>query len=555
MSKGTLRYDIFLSHATDDKPVAREIYSRLCKYFNVWFDEEKIMIGDSISQSINEGLSQSEFGVVILSRSFIEKERKWTKIELGTLFSMEKAGRKVIIPVIHALSADEIEQSFPLMADRRYANTNSGFEEVVASIVRSVNSSRSDQKSDQIPDQNKNIFYSSLSVSEAHLSLPIKVILAGCGRWARERTVFPLYKENPDLFEIVGISDLEHGEDELRSMSADFEAADIPIPSYYGTLSSAITRIKDKIGSNTPIAVVINTPNALHEQLAWAALNENCHVYAERPINRASDDLEGLLRRTRSLNRYLFNGLQRRLEPPYRYLFNVLRKKERFGNLKSIRCKLASGHYPSGWRLQKALAGGGIVIDEGYHLLDASMWLMEAAFPGINIQAEDFKNIRIDFSSQENGIETVAFGSVLLPNDVHLYFDLSQGLPFGSVFEEIEIRDDKRSLVKLTRDQHQRTKDPGRVIHHSIENNKEYYRSGFVVANGISDFSIQNESPRISANTTGPLKDFFAQITTGDSVNSGLQCPPLLLGVNECDARFVVNTQRLIHAIYKASSK
>ncbi len=40
----------------------------------VWYDEFSLKLGDSIRQSIDKGLRQSRFGVVVLSKSFFEKK-------------------------------------------------------------------------------------------------------------------------------------------------------------------------------------------------------------------------------------------------------------------------------------------------------------------------------------------------------------------------------------------------------------------------------------------------------------------------------------------------
>lgn len=79
------RHDRFLSHASEDKadfvvPLAREL-SRLG--VKVWFDRFSIKVGDSLSRSIEEGLSASRFGILVLSRAFLSKP--WPEYELRGL--------------------------------------------------------------------------------------------------------------------------------------------------------------------------------------------------------------------------------------------------------------------------------------------------------------------------------------------------------------------------------------------------------------------------------------------------------------------------------------
>lgn len=109
-------YDVFICHASEDKEqIARplaEILSRLS--FRVWYDEMTLKIGDSLRRKIDEGLSKSRYGVVILSPSFFSKE--WTQYELDALVSREMADAvKVVLPVWHDVSAADVRKhSLPL---------------------------------------------------------------------------------------------------------------------------------------------------------------------------------------------------------------------------------------------------------------------------------------------------------------------------------------------------------------------------------------------------------------------------------------------------------
>jgi len=79
----TARYDLFVSHASEDKEVvARPLASALAALgFAVWFDEDQIEIGSSLRTSIEAGLAASRYGVVVLSRSFFDKP--WAQLELN----------------------------------------------------------------------------------------------------------------------------------------------------------------------------------------------------------------------------------------------------------------------------------------------------------------------------------------------------------------------------------------------------------------------------------------------------------------------------------------
>jgi hypothetical protein len=77
------RFDVFLSHSSKDKPVARDIAERLKKDgVKVWFDEWEIRPGDSIPAKIEEGLEHSRVLVLCMSANAFVSD--WAKLESGT---------------------------------------------------------------------------------------------------------------------------------------------------------------------------------------------------------------------------------------------------------------------------------------------------------------------------------------------------------------------------------------------------------------------------------------------------------------------------------------
>ena len=70
------RWDAFISHASEDKDsVARPLFSFLeGKGLTIWYDEFSLKVGDSLRKSIDNGLSKSVCGIVILSKDFLFQE-------------------------------------------------------------------------------------------------------------------------------------------------------------------------------------------------------------------------------------------------------------------------------------------------------------------------------------------------------------------------------------------------------------------------------------------------------------------------------------------------
>jgi hypothetical protein len=118
-------YDAFISHATEDKDaVARPLAERLLELgFEVWYDEFQLRVGDSLRRSIDRGLANSRFGIVVLSPAFFAKN--WPQYELDGLVAREMMGGKVILPLWHKLSKDEVMAYSPSLADKLALNTAS----------------------------------------------------------------------------------------------------------------------------------------------------------------------------------------------------------------------------------------------------------------------------------------------------------------------------------------------------------------------------------------------------------------------------------------------
>jgi hypothetical protein len=129
------KWDVFISHASEDKTeVASPLAAALRnKGVAVWYDEFSLKLGDSLRSSIDYGLANTRYGVVILSKHFFQKN--WPVQELNGLSTREVAGNKVILPVWHNVSADEVRGFSPILADRLAAKSDIGIEALVEQII------------------------------------------------------------------------------------------------------------------------------------------------------------------------------------------------------------------------------------------------------------------------------------------------------------------------------------------------------------------------------------------------------------------------------------
>ncbi|OYU78839.1 MAG: hypothetical protein CFE23_16710 [Flavobacterium sp. BFFFF1] len=132
-------FDAFISHASEDK----EYFVRpLCKKVvefgaKIWYDEFTLKPGVSLSRSIEQGLKKSQFGLVVLSKSFFKKN--WTEYELRALNAYEITNPGIIIPIWHGVTLEEVRDFSPYLSDKLAIVTeNKLIEDVVVEVLEVI---------------------------------------------------------------------------------------------------------------------------------------------------------------------------------------------------------------------------------------------------------------------------------------------------------------------------------------------------------------------------------------------------------------------------------
>lgn len=137
---------LFICHASEDKAdFVRPLAERLQRFYDVWYDEYQLRLGDSLLDRINEGIRVCDFGVVVFSPAFLTFS-KWARSELAALFSRESRTRKVILPIRKDLTPEQLGELLPLFADRVSVSASSGLEAVVEQIRLAVDVSMETRK-------------------------------------------------------------------------------------------------------------------------------------------------------------------------------------------------------------------------------------------------------------------------------------------------------------------------------------------------------------------------------------------------------------------------
>lgn len=130
-------------------------------------------------------------------------------------------------------------------------------------------------------------------------------------------------------------------------------------------------------------AVVISTPNHLHQEQAVTALESGKAVLVERPVAFNGRGVEEVLRAAREAGRPLLVGMSHRYRPDVAALRSFVAGGE-LGSVYAIRGAWLNRRIPVAkvtWRQRLDEAGGGALMDLGVQALDLCLWLVD--FPEV----------------------------------------------------------------------------------------------------------------------------------------------------------------------------
>lgn len=147
MSEDETEFDLFMSYShADSKVIVEPLVGELEAFgFDVWYDGAEIRLGDSIPDSIDEGLQASNFGVTILSENYFEGTSQW---EYDGLVTRHNKEGNVILPLWYGIDYDDVYEESPSLASLRAETvTKENIQDIAAQIYRVVNEGTSETTS------------------------------------------------------------------------------------------------------------------------------------------------------------------------------------------------------------------------------------------------------------------------------------------------------------------------------------------------------------------------------------------------------------------------
>ena len=123
---------VFISYSSTDRKHVEEIAQKLkFRGIEVWYDQWEIVVGDSIVQKINDGISSADYLLVALSSASVKSH--WVQEELSAATALLAEKGSFILPVL----LDDCKVP-PLLAHRKYANYQKDPSEAIEQIVEAI---------------------------------------------------------------------------------------------------------------------------------------------------------------------------------------------------------------------------------------------------------------------------------------------------------------------------------------------------------------------------------------------------------------------------------
>ncbi len=199
---------------------------------------------------------------------------------------------------------------------------------------------------------------------------PIRFALAGCGAIAQLAHLPALARTRG--VRVAALCDLEPAR--ARALADRFGVPD------------TFTDVEELLEAGVCDAVIVATPNHLHEPHVLSALRAGVHVLCERPLALTARGVERVLAAAQKAGARraeaprLLVGNNHRFRTDVQALAGFVRAGE-LGRVTAVRAGAYAPRPPQGWRQRRAESGGGAFLEHGFNLLDLALWLADAPPP------------------------------------------------------------------------------------------------------------------------------------------------------------------------------
>lgn len=233
------------------------------------------------------------------------------------------------------------------------------------------------------------------------MTQPLRLAVAGCGAIAQLAHLPVLSKMRG--VQLVALCDNEAAR--ARALADRFEVPDV------------FTDVEELLEADAVDALIVATPNHLHEPHVLSALRAGVDVLCERPLALTPRGVERVLAAAQKGGRKVLVGNNHRFRSDVQGLARFVGTGE-LGRVVGIRAGAYAPRAPQGWRQRRAEAGGGAFLEQGFNLLDLALWLANFADP-VRVSAHMTRG------RGANAVEETMLVGLELEGDVSVGLDVS----------------------------------------------------------------------------------------------------------------------------------
>jgi predicted dehydrogenase len=162
-------------------------------------------------------------------------------------------------------------------------------------------------------------------------------------------------------------------------------------------------------------AICVCTPHYLHAEMAIAAAQAGKHVFCEKPMAIAPEQMDAMIAAAEQAGVQLGICFQHRFDPVLNQLKELV-DAGKFGKIllggAHIHCLRTEAYFRSeSWRGTWAQEGGGVLINQGIHTVDALLWMLGDATSVSGTYATLRWQDAIETEDTATGIVTFASGA------------------------------------------------------------------------------------------------------------------------------------------------
>ena len=159
-----------------------------------------------------------------------------------------------------------------------------------------------------------------------------------------------------------------------------------------------------QMADNPDIDIVyVVTPNALHGEHTIKAAKAGKHVFCEKPLEVSVEKCEQMIAAVKQAGKKLGVGYRCQYDPNHIECRRLASEKV-FGELKSINAGFSRNITATEWRVKKALAGGGPLMDVGIYALQSCRFT--SGLEPIEVSAKfDPVTDPVKFAEVEEGVQ------------------------------------------------------------------------------------------------------------------------------------------------------